>query len=244
MSGILKTEGIVLSVIDYGDTSKIAGILTKEYGKISVIVKGAKQKASKMGKIIDPLNILNIVFYQKDNRDLQILSEADLIHYYSQLHEDYDKLKYGLASVELINTNIEADEVNIRLYSGLKRILERIALSYDPFPIISFLRFLMFFIEEMGYEINFDSCNNCHEPFNQKPMGFSSEIGFICGNCNGGTNSFTRTDTELFALFECLKSGKGLEIIQDSTIQKVFGLLFRYAQYHIPGFRSLNSLKM
>ncbi len=244
MSEIVKTESIVLSVIDYGDTSRIAHILTGDYGKLSVIIKGAKQKTSKIGKIVFPLNIINTVFYLKENRELQLLTEADLVNYYPQIHEDYDKLKYSLAVLEVVNASFQEHEPNQRLYNGVKRIIERIALSQDADPMVSFLRFFVFFLEEMGYEINFEFCNNCHEPFTEYPEGFSSETGLLCSNCMNTLPPFYRIDRELFNTLDCLKSGKRIVSGQEQHVQKMFTVLLKYAQFHIPGFKQINSLKM
>jgi DNA repair protein RecO (recombination protein O) len=244
MSEIVKTECIVLSVLDYGDTSRIAHILTGEYGKLSVIVKGAKQKSSKIGKIVFPLNVINAVFYLKENRDIQLLTEADLVSYYPAIHEDYEKLKYSLATLEIINSAFQEHEPNQRMYNGLKRIIERIAENKDASPILSFLRFFIFFLEEMGYEINFDFCNNCNEAFVELPAGFSSETGLLCTNCINTVPPFYRIDRELFSMLDCLKSGKTIFSGHEIFTQKIFTMLLKYAQFHIPGFKQINSLKM
>ncbi len=244
MSEIVKTECIVLSVIDYGDTSRIAHILSGDYGKLSVIIKGAKQKTSKIGKIVFPLNVINSVFYLKENRDLQLLTEADLVNYYPKIHEDYDKLKYSLAVMEVVNSSFQEHEPNQRLYNGVKKIIERISSALDIDPMFSFLRFFVFFLEEMGYEINFDFCNNCHEPFTEPPEGFSSETGLLCSNCMNTLPPFHRIDRELFYTLDCLKSGKKIVSGQEVYAQKMFTMLLKYAQFHIPGFKQINSLKM
>ena len=82
MSEIIKTEAIVLSKLDYRDTSKIANLFTEDFGKISVIIKGARSPKSKTGKIVDPLNHIRIVYYNKESRDLQLISDAESINYF------------------------------------------------------------------------------------------------------------------------------------------------------------------
>nr|WP_019138373.1 DNA repair protein RecO [Peptoniphilus timonensis] len=41
------TLGIVLNEMDFGESSKIIRVFTKEYGKISIMVKGAMSPRSK-----------------------------------------------------------------------------------------------------------------------------------------------------------------------------------------------------
>ena len=47
MSEILKTEAVVLSKMNYSDTSIIASLFTEESGKISAIIKGARTAKSR-----------------------------------------------------------------------------------------------------------------------------------------------------------------------------------------------------
>ena len=45
---IQKVEGIILKESLYGDTSKIIQVLTKEYGLVSIMCKGAKSPKSNL----------------------------------------------------------------------------------------------------------------------------------------------------------------------------------------------------
>ncbi|HSP87123.1 MAG TPA: DNA repair protein RecO, partial [Ignavibacteriaceae bacterium] len=68
MSEIIKTEAVVLSKMDYRDSSNILSLYTKDFGKLSVIHKGARSPKSKKGFIAEPLNHLHIIIYKKDSR--------------------------------------------------------------------------------------------------------------------------------------------------------------------------------
>ena len=46
-----EVEGIIIREKDYGDTSKIIDIFTKEYGIIGVIAKGSKSMKSKLRSV-------------------------------------------------------------------------------------------------------------------------------------------------------------------------------------------------
>src|SRR5512135_3314151 len=97
MSEILKTEAVVLSKLKYGDTSLIASLYTKDYGKLSGIIKGGRNPKSKMGSVVNPLNHLEMVLYKKDTRDIQLISSVSIIAYYQGINDNFDKLKYGLS---------------------------------------------------------------------------------------------------------------------------------------------------
>ncbi len=89
MSEIIKTEAVVLSKLNYGDSSLIVTLFTKEYGKLSAIIKGARNPKSKMGLVIDPLNHLQIILYKKDTRELQIISSAEILTYFPKIKDRF-----------------------------------------------------------------------------------------------------------------------------------------------------------
>ena len=60
---LLSTEAIVQKSISYGDSSIISSILTKNYGKISIIAKGVKKNKSTSRVLLEPLTIVNINCY-------------------------------------------------------------------------------------------------------------------------------------------------------------------------------------
>ena len=54
---IKKIEGIVVSEIDYKESSKIINVLTKEYGIIGFIARGTKQVKSKRSPFLRPCSL-------------------------------------------------------------------------------------------------------------------------------------------------------------------------------------------
>jgi DNA repair protein RecO (recombination protein O) len=72
-----KTKGIVIGFIKYGDTSIIAKVYTELYGMQTYIVNGVRSKSSKNKiALFQPLTILDMVVYHKENRDIHRLSEV------------------------------------------------------------------------------------------------------------------------------------------------------------------------
>ena len=118
MSEIIKTEAVVLSKLNYGDSSSIASLFTEDLGKISVIIKGARSPKSKYGKIVDPLNYLSVVLYKKESREIQLLSGADIIEHFPAIKNDLNKLEYAYAVVELVKNLLAEHEVNRKIFKG------------------------------------------------------------------------------------------------------------------------------
>ncbi|MCE1187764.1 MAG: DNA repair protein RecO [Ignavibacteria bacterium] len=244
MSQIRTTEGIVLSVSKYSDSSKIASIYTKDFGKISIIAKGARQKSSKAGNVIDPINHVQAVFYEKESREIQTLSSADLIEHYTGIREDFDRLKYALAITELTANLTQEHEIHQRLYAGLVRIFQRLNQAVE-LPQLTFLRFYVFLLGEIGYSIDVENCSLCgNQIYESDIVGFAYDKGCICEDCLQKTYSGSEFPVELFRFLYCLKKGIEINLVSDSLISSLTRLLERFTEYHLPAFRPLNALRM
>ncbi|HOJ17373.1 MAG: DNA repair protein RecO [Ignavibacteriales bacterium] len=240
MSEILKTEAIVLTKINYSDSSKIVTLFSEKLGKVTLIVKGGRNKNSKTGIIVDPMNIINVVIYNKSGRDVQLLSSADLVSLFSNIRSDYNKLKYGFAILELINGQYLHEEPNPRLYLGIKKIFERLN-SFEEEPQIVFLRFFLFFLKELGFDISVATCPLCNSDLpGNKFYGFVYSRGIICSNCAEKGNGL-ELSTELFDLYNCLKFKKTVNF-NKLTIDLIQSQLIRFLQHHSIGFNELKSL--
>ena len=70
---IEKVEGIVLNERDYSETSKIIYVLTKEYGYISILAKGAKQMKSPLRSVTRKLTYGTFHIYYKPEKLVMLL---------------------------------------------------------------------------------------------------------------------------------------------------------------------------
>ena len=75
---IVNTPAIVLKSIAYGETSIISRCFSRNKGKISLMVKGAKSKKVPKVSYFQPLSYVELVYNEKPNRTLNILSKVIL----------------------------------------------------------------------------------------------------------------------------------------------------------------------
>ncbi len=244
MSDIIKTEAVVLSKINYGDTSSIISFYTESDGKISAIAKGGRNPKSKTGKIIDPINHLQIIIYKKNTRDVQILSDASLISHYVNIKEDLDATKFSFAIIELVK-NLTADhEANPKLFKGLIKILNMINDKKEN-PAFLYGRFLLFFLSELGYELSIDKCTICgNDVVAKKSLGFDFNSGFVCSDCFESHSRLENVSAELFELIFCLKTNRLAEKFNVNLMDKFNLLMERYLKFHVSDFKGIQSFQI
>ncbi|MGQ9799246.1 MAG: DNA repair protein RecO [Ignavibacterium sp.] len=244
MSEIIKSKAVVLGKINYRDSSLIVTLYTEHNGKVSAIVKGARSPKSKLALVVDTLNLIEVIFYKKEARELQIISSADLIAHYPNIKSDLESTKYAFAVLEIVRNLTIENESNNRLFKGLVRILEHFE-NRKELPSILFARFFMFLITETGYEMMLNKCSICEKDLNPNSIvGYNYSVGFICEDCFQSHSGFEKISSELFKFLHCLKNKKFLNGLNNKTIDEGNSFMERYVKEHIPDFKGIQSLSM
>ena len=109
---ILKTtiEGIVLNETNYGETSKILNVLTKEYGYISIISKGSRKIKSKLRGISMTLVLANFTINYKP-KGISTLIEGNSINSLKNIHDNYEKT---ILTMDKIYSDSSGDGIKIK----------------------------------------------------------------------------------------------------------------------------------
>ena len=244
MAEIIKAESIVLRKTNFKDSSLIVQFYTKDYGKISALLKGARSSKSKIGSKVDVLNHTEIVLYKKEERELHLVTQANLKNHFPTIKEDLDRLKYASAVCELVLNLIPENESNEKIFRGVIKIISLMD-KKDSDPQILFARFLLFFIKEIGYEISTEKCVSCGNPFEKSNNNaFNYAEGIICENCYNEQILSYKLSAELFELFNCLSTRKKINSLNKKNIDSIIFILEKFLTYHISEFKGIRTLKL
>ncbi len=244
MSEIIKTETIVLNKINYGDTSIIVSLYTKDFGKLSGIIKGGRSSKSKIGSAVNQLNHLEIVLYKKDSREVQLISNASIISHYPGIKEDFEKLQYALSILELLKKLTPEHETHLRLFAGTLRILSLMESSNEP-ALVLFGRYYLFFLTEIGYEPQFEKCISCgRSNFVNEDLAYNYDLGIFCSDCSRDKLYSFSMSMELFEYLVCLKNNKKADRFNKTTKEKAISFFENFTRHHIPDFKGLQSIQL
>lgn len=123
---IIRTEAVVLRSLDYGETSQIVTLFTREKGKIGVMAKGARRTKSQFGATLQPMAYTQVVFYYKPTRDLQILSESSHVDSFHRLRRSLEHITIGLRVVELVDALVEEEDPQPDVFALTVQALRRL----------------------------------------------------------------------------------------------------------------------
>ena len=97
---ILKTRGIVFRFTKFRETSIIVTIFTETFGLQSYIVNGVRSKTAKNRiALYQPLTLLNLVVYHRDNANIERIREISCLYPYRTLMSDVKKSTLAMFSV-------------------------------------------------------------------------------------------------------------------------------------------------
>lgn len=132
---LVKTKGIVLSSIKYKESSLIARVYTQNYGLQSFIINGVRSSKPKFAAaFFQPLTLLDIVFYYKENQSLKRLSEVKCLPPLTEIYFDFKKTSISLfiteVLIKILKEEIKDEDLFEFLYSSVL-MLDNTHLSSD-----------------------------------------------------------------------------------------------------------------
>ena len=138
---IIRTEAVVLRSIDYGETSQIVTLFTRKKGRLAVMAKGARRTKSSFGSTLQPMAYTQVVFYYRDTRGLQTLSESAHLKPFLDLRRDLEKITLGLRLVEFVYALTEEEDAQPSLFDLLAASLRALdAASERPANVLPYFQ--------------------------------------------------------------------------------------------------------
>lgn len=234
---ITHTEAIIFRTVDYQESSKIATMFTREHGKIGVLVRGAKKPKSKFSGLIEVGNILDVVYYFKSSRSVQILSEASYAEKNTQLRTDFEKMATMTSAIELISQMLHDNEVNEPLFDFTRNMLGWLN-SADIHPPMLFPYIQLRLAALTGIGLQLDA-----EKGGDETNYLNLESGFVTAESNT-SRSYKLTPTQYQYLRIALqaRSSKLFTLsFKTGELKALIELLDRYLKYHVEGLKDRKS---
>jgi len=187
---IVKTEGVVLKTFDYRETSRIARIFTKDYGKISGVLKGIRKDPRKFGSHLDKFSVNEVIYYTSRKTDLHLISQCDLKQFFLAVRGDYKRNIAANYILELVDSIMQQEQKNLRVYRLMIDYLAELETvrdqDIDKLVYIFQIKTLLF----SGFRPHIDSCVKCQKKITGK-VRFSSRLGgLVCSSCPTSETSF------------------------------------------------------
>jgi DNA repair protein RecO (recombination protein O) len=181
LAGSLKTEGIVLRSLRYGEADRILHLYTPDRGRISAIAKGVRRAKSRFGGRLEPFFRLNLVLYE-GRSELLTVTSAETVAAYPRLREDARALDGAARACEAVARVFDDGDPHAGVYHLLAN--ELALLDGDPARAgrANALAFRLKLLLAAGFAPHLAACTSCGEQ--EHLVGFSGAAGgVVCAAC-------------------------------------------------------------
>jgi len=149
---IIKTRAIILRTFKYSESSLILEAYTENNGLKRFIVSGVRKPRAKIGaSLLQLMSLLEIVAYDRADRDLNRLKEVKPAYVYQKLPFSIQRGAIGLFMTEIAQKTLRASEQNERLFAFLFDIFRFLDQTTQPIANIH-LHFLLQLSGFLGFQ--------------------------------------------------------------------------------------------
>ncbi|MDA8744983.1 DNA repair protein RecO [Rubripirellula amarantea] len=178
-----QSTAIVLRTVEFSETSLIVSLLTRDFGRISAIAKGARRPKGPFEGALDLLAVCRIVVLRKQSDTLDLLTEAKLHRRFRGGERSLERLYAGYYVAEMLRLLTDDHDPHPDVYDLTIRTLGQIDGTGNP--TLALLRFDLEILRMLGHSPGTDRCTDCGREVDKSGrITFSlSAGGIVCGNC-------------------------------------------------------------
>ena len=182
-----KSTAIVIGKYPLRENDRIVVFLTRNFGKIRAVAKGAANFKSKFCGRLEILTCGELLYFQRAGKDLHSVNSFDVIEPFQMLREDLLKMAYCCYIAELIQHAIVDEEPDQQIFDLTLSIMSMMATTNDPEIIAK--TFEIKLLNHMGLNPRLDSCIECSAEIKSTAPKFSIQAGgVLCEKCSDSGN--------------------------------------------------------
>jgi DNA repair protein RecO (recombination protein O) len=180
-----KALALVVRTTDWSESSRIATLFTREFGKVRVLAKGGRRLKSNFETALDLLTVCSIVWLRKSSGGLDLLTEAQVVERFPKLRTNLPALYAGYYVAELLSDWTQDYDPHEILFDAARDALR----DFGAEGLSTALRLAAFeltLLRELGYSPVLAACAVCGRdlPDDEPGLAFCPAVGGLaCREC-------------------------------------------------------------
>jgi len=179
---IHKTEAIVIKRHDFRETSVIADFYTRDFGKLSGLLKGIRTEPAKFASSLELFSYNEIIFYKKRNSSLHLVSQCDLRDNFDSIRQSIAKAGMATLMMELLGVVMASEDKNEEIFDLTLACLQELKTNYNPEKVVTIFKIKMLALS--GFKPHFDSCVSCGDRIMGQSKFSLGLGGLLCPRCS------------------------------------------------------------
>ncbi len=243
---LFSTPAIILSTLKLGDADKLITAYTLARGRFKGVATGARRMKSRFGAGLEPFTHCNLTAFEKGGERLARINQADIVHSFQKLREDWEGLSLGAQMLRAVERLTPEGDPNVGIFhllcDGL-HVLEKglkSGVGQKTEQQICFMVFTFRLVACSGYQPLWDHCLKCHAALVDRQVYFSAlEGGCLCRACAGGAEGalppVSQGTLAYLRFLKKVESDRVYRLKPSALIRKEASLLFGRHLAHISG---------
>lgn len=193
-----QSEAVVLRMHAWSETSLIGTLYTRDFGKISVVAKGARRPKSPFEVALDLLSVCRVVFIAKSGDALNLLTEAKLARRFRAAEHGLLRLYCGYYVAELLDKFTHEGVAQPELYDLVIDTLLRLEQNDQEVRAVV-LRFELQLLRLVGHAPRWRQCAECGCQVESSGWITYGAVagGVLCPACSVGGRQLIRIPASL-----------------------------------------------
>jgi DNA repair protein RecO (recombination protein O) len=175
-----RAEAIVLKTLDFGETDRILTLLTRHFGKVSVVAKGIRKPTSRLAGHAEPL--MHATYQLARGRNLDVLTGAEARATYRGLREDLHGIAAGWYIAELADRFSVERSPAAPLFDLVETALRHLSAGAPPALVCRW--FDLHLLDRAGFRPELGECVQCRKRPEETTNAWIVEAGgLVCARC-------------------------------------------------------------
>jgi DNA repair protein RecO (recombination protein O) len=187
------TEALILRTYKLNDNDRIVVFLTRLKGKKRGVAKGARSSRSRFRGALEPLTRANVVYFEKENRELVSLNSVDLLR--SPLSaRDPEALAYVGYLAELMDEWAQDSDPNETLYRLGSAVLDALVTTSltVAVPVEHLVRYFEYWLLRLqGVYPSLAACEGCGGTLAEGARLPAQRRTLVCYRCAPAAGALT-----------------------------------------------------
>ncbi|MBX3213087.1 MAG: DNA repair protein RecO [Labilithrix sp.] len=188
----IDSAALLVRSVPYGEADVIATFFTRDSGKLSAIVRGARRSSKRFGGALEPIHELTVTLEDK-GKELCVLKEARIVRPRAGIAASLEAMEAAGQALRWVRHLCPPRTPEPAAWTSLEDLLD----ALDASDARETRRYLAIFglrlLTDMGYALELDRCTRCGRSCPEGRSAFVDAAGggIVCTSCGGARRTIS-----------------------------------------------------
>jgi DNA repair protein RecO (recombination protein O) len=190
----LESDALVVRTVEVGESDVVATLVTERFGKLGVVVRGARKGSRRIGGALEPVHTVNVLVEDK-GKDLSTLKESRIVRLREAVVGDLDALDAAGVALRWARHIFPLRTPEPEGWRVLVDLLDRLDARGPPAPVArtELARAGLAMLGAVGWGLELQQCVACGRVCPDEKAAFvdPQRGGLVCTSCGGARGVLT-----------------------------------------------------